>query len=165
MSFRFSGSLGLAVLLALGVACGGGRRGEAAALGICADPNNLPFSNDRGEGFENKLAELIGRDLGRPIRYTWMPQRRGFVRNTLRAGRCDIIMGVPASFELARPTEPYYRSTYVFVSRRDRHLRLTSLDDPRLKALRIGVHVIGADRRPAGRRAGAPAHRAQRRRL
>ena len=120
-------------------------RGEGRALGVCADPNNLPFSNDKLEGFENKLAEMVGQELGRPIRYTWMPQRRGFVRNTLRAGKCDVIMGVPSSFELARPTEPYYRSTYVFVSRRDRHLRLTSLDDARLKHLRIGVHVIGDD--------------------
>src|ERR1041385_5783449 len=118
-------------------------RGEGRALGVCADPNNLPFSNDKLEGFENKLAEMVGQELGRPIRYTWMPQRRGFVRNTLRAGKCDVIMGVPSSFELARPTEPYYRSTYVFVSRRDRHLHLTSLDDARLKHLRIGVHVIG----------------------
>jgi mxaJ protein len=117
----------------------------AAALVVCADPNNLPFSNDKLEGFENKLAELVGRDLGLPVRYLWLPQRRGFVRNTLRAHRCDVIMGVPSSFELARPTEPYYRSTYVFVSRKDRHLHLRSFDDPRLHRLRVGVHVIGDD--------------------
>jgi len=137
------------LLLVAIAACGGaGRRGETAAtavLGVCADPNNLPFSNDKGEGFENKLAQIVGRDLGMTVRYTWMPQRRGFVRNTLRARRCDVIMGVPASFELARPTEPYYRSTYVFVYRKDRHLQLRSFDDPRLKTLRIGVHVIGDD--------------------
>jgi quinoprotein dehydrogenase-associated probable ABC transporter substrate-binding protein len=142
-------SKALVLCVVTAVACGGeGRRGEAAAktpLGVCADPNNLPFSNDKLEGFENKLAELVGRDLGRPVRYTWMPQRRGFVRNTLRAHRCDVIMGVPASFELARPTEPYYRSTYVFVYRKDRHLRVRSFDDPILKRLKIGVHVIGDD--------------------
>jgi len=133
--------------LILGVAsCGGaGRPDKTAALAICADPNNLPFSNDKLEGFENKLAQLVGRDLGLPVRYTWLPQRRGFVRNTLKAGRCDVIMGVPSSFELARPTEPYYRSTYVFVYRKDRHLALRSFDDPRLRQLRIGVHVIGDD--------------------
>jgi quinoprotein dehydrogenase-associated probable ABC transporter substrate-binding protein len=138
--------------LLAGVACerpapqgAAGRRGEAAALAVCADPNNLPFSNDKLEGFENKLAQLVGRELGVPVRYTWMPQRRGFVRNTLRAHRCDVIMGVPASFELARPTEPYYRSTYVFVYRKDRHLQVHSFDDPLLRRLRIGVHVIGDD--------------------
>jgi len=146
MSFRFNGAV---VLLAVACAfCGGaGRRGEATAkaLGVCADPNNLPFSNEKLEGFENRLAELVGRDLGLTVRYTWMPQRRGFVRSTLRAYRCDVIMGVPASFELARPTEPYYRSTYVFVYRKDRHLQVRSFDDPILKRLRIGVHVIGDD--------------------
>jgi quinoprotein dehydrogenase-associated probable ABC transporter substrate-binding protein len=116
-----------------------------AALAVCADPNNLPFSNDKLEGFENKLADLVGRDLRLPVRYTWLPQRRGFVRNTLKAHRCDVIMGVPSGFELARPTEPYYRSTYVFVYRKDRHLNLQSFDDPRLHHLRIGVHVIGDD--------------------
>jgi quinoprotein dehydrogenase-associated probable ABC transporter substrate-binding protein len=119
--------------------------GRLRELVVCADANNLPFSNERQEGFENKLADLVARDLGASVRYTWMPQRRGFVRNTLRAHRCDVIMGVPSGFELARPTEPYYRSTYVFMYRRDRHLHLTSLDDPRLKHLRIGVHVIGDD--------------------
>ena len=114
-------------------------------MAVCADPNNLPFSNDKLEGFENKLAQLVAHDMGVPVRYTWLPQRRGFVRNTLRARRCDVIMGVPSSFELARPTVPYYRSTYVFVYRTDRHYRLQSFDDPRLKRLRIGVHVIGDD--------------------
>ena len=118
---------------------------DGSALVVCADPNNMPFSNDKLEGFENKLADLVGRDLGLPVRYTWLPQRRGFVRNTLTAHRCDVIMGVPSSFELARPTEPYYRSTYVFVYRKDRHLNLGSFDDPRLHHLRIGVHVIGDD--------------------
>ena len=137
--------IAIAALL-LGAACGGGVvRDNTAVLGVCADPNNLPFSNNRGEGFENKLAQLVGRDLGMQVRYTWMPQRRGFVRNTLRAHRCDVIMGVPSSFELARPTIPYYRSTYVFIYRRDRHLRIHSLDDPGLRRLRIGVHVIGDD--------------------
>jgi mxaJ protein len=116
-----------------------------AGLRVCADPNNLPFSNDRGEGFENRLAHLIAHDLGRELSYTWWPQRRGFIRNTLKAGVCDAVMGVPANFELALVTAPYYRSSYVFVTRRDRHLRIASLDDPRLRTLRIGLHTIGDD--------------------
>jgi mxaJ protein len=121
------------------------RASSVAVLRVCADPNNLPFSNKQGEGFENVLAQLVGRDLHRAVSYVWWPQRRGFIRNTLRAGTCDVVMGIPSSFELAQPTTPYYRSAYVFVSRRRDHLRLASLDDPRLKRLRIGLHVIGDD--------------------
>jgi quinoprotein dehydrogenase-associated probable ABC transporter substrate-binding protein len=115
------------------------------ALRVCADPNNLPFSNVRGEGFENKLAELVARDLGRHVEYTWWPQRRGFIRNTLAAHRCDVVMGIPARFELAEPTTPYYRSTYVFLTRHDRNLHPQSFDDPVLRSARIGLHVIGDD--------------------
>lgn len=114
-------------------------------LRVCADPNNLPFSNERGEGFENRLAELIAREMKADLQYTWWAQRRGFVRNTLRAGDCDVIMGVPTSFELARATRPYYRSSYMFVYRTDRGIDVRSLDDPALRTLRIGVHVIGDD--------------------
>ncbi len=114
-------------------------------LRVCSDPNNLPFSNERGEGFENRIAGLVARDLGARLEYTWFAQRRGFVRNTLRAGTCDLIMGVPSNFELAATTRPYYRSTYVFVSREDRNLDVASLDDPALRRLQIGVHVIGDD--------------------
>lgn len=116
-----------------------------SVLRVCADPNNMPFSNDRGEGFENALARLVAAELGRTLEYTWWPQRRGFVRNTLKAGSCDLVMGIPASYELAEATVPYYRSSYVFVTRRDRGLRLASLDDPRLRRLRIGIHTIGDD--------------------
>lgn len=117
----------------------------ARVLRVCADPNNLPFSNARGEGFENRLAELVARDIGARVAYTWWPQRRGFVRNTLRAGRCDVLMGVPSGYELAQATAPYYRSTYVFVARARRRPRVRSLDDPALRRLRIGVHVVGDD--------------------
>lgn len=117
----------------------------AGILRVCADPNNLPFSNQRGEGFENKIAELLAHELGERVEYTWWAQRRGFFRNTLRAGACDIVIGVPADFEMALTTKPYYRSTYVFLSRKDRHLDLRSLDDPSLKRLRIGVQIIGDD--------------------
>jgi ABC-type amino acid transport substrate-binding protein len=96
-------------------------------LRVCADPNNLPFSNDRGEGFENKIAALVARDLRRSLQYYWLPQRRGFIRNTLRANRCDLVTGIPAASELVRATAPYYRSTYVFVTRLDRRLDVRSL--------------------------------------
>jgi mxaJ protein len=115
------------------------------ALRVCADPNNLPFSNEAGEGFENRLAELIAADLGVPVRYTWWAQRRGFIRNTLRAGECDLVTGVPASLELVLPTRPYYRSTYVFVYREDADFDLRSFDDPVLRTLKIGVHLVGDD--------------------
>jgi mxaJ protein len=114
-------------------------------LRVCADPNNLPFSNSRGEGFENAMARLVAHDLHRELTYTWWPQRRGFVRNTLKAGVCDLIMGVPAGFEMVEPTTPYYRSSYAFVTRADRHLDVDSFDDPRLRKLAIGVHTIGDD--------------------
>jgi quinoprotein dehydrogenase-associated probable ABC transporter substrate-binding protein len=117
----------------------------APPLRVCADPNNMPFSNAHRDGFENRIAALVARDLGRPLVYVWAPQRRGFVRNTLDAGRCDVVVGVPAGFGRLRTTRPYYRSSYVFVSRRDRHLRLASFDDPRLKALTIGIQVTGDD--------------------
>ncbi len=120
-------------------------RSPSATLRVCADPNNLPFSNRAGEGFENRIAELIGRELGKSVEYTWWAQRRGFVRNTLSAGACDLVVGTSAGMEMLATTRPYYKSTYVFVSRRDRHLNIRSFDDPRLKHLKIGVQLIGDD--------------------
>ena len=114
-------------------------------LRVCSDPNNLPFSNVRLEGFENKLASLIARDLHADVKYTWWAQRRGFLRNTLKAHECDVVMGLPTGVDMAAVTQPYYRSTYVFVSRKDRHLGITSFDDPSLKKLKIGVQLIGDD--------------------
>ncbi|HEV2763980.1 MAG TPA: substrate-binding domain-containing protein [Pyrinomonadaceae bacterium] len=118
---------------------------EPRVLRVCADPNNLPFSNERGEGFENKIARLLADDMRAELRYTWWAQRRGFFRNTLRAGACDVVVGVPASFELALTTSPYYRSSYVFVYRKDKKLGLASFDDPALRRLKIGVQIIGDD--------------------
>jgi quinoprotein dehydrogenase-associated probable ABC transporter substrate-binding protein len=112
---------------------------------VCADPNNLPFSNEKGQGFENALAQLIARDLGDTLEYYWWPQRRAWVRHTIGEGKCDVAIGVPASFGPLTTTRPYYTSTYVFVSRADRHYDLHSLDDPRLRTLRIGLHFIGTD--------------------
>src|SRR5215212_10242554 len=114
-------------------------------LRVCADPNNLPYSNQRQEGFENRLAELIAGELGARVQYTWWPQRRGFLRNTLWGHACDLVMGVPPGTERVLTTTPYYRSTYVFVSRTDRSLHIRSLDDPRLRKLQIGVQLVGDD--------------------
>jgi len=114
-------------------------------LRVCADPNNLPFSNSAEEGFENRIAHVIAADLGADVEYTWWAQRRGFIRNTLKAGLCDIVIGVPSALDMVLTTAPYYRSIYVFVSRADRALDLRSFDDPRLHDLRIGVQMIGDD--------------------
>lgn len=115
----------------------------APALRVCADPNALPYSNEQQAGFENQLALMIAHDLGMQVAYTWFPERGAFLRKTLNAGQCDVVMGVPAGMQRLSTTEPYYRSGYVFVSRRDRNLAIRSLDDPRLRQLRIGVHVLG----------------------
>jgi mxaJ protein len=116
----------------------------ARELRVCADPNNLPFSNAAGQGFENRIAEIIAADLGAKLTYTWWAQRRGFVRNTLKAGLCDLVPGTPANFEMLRTTTPYYRSSYVFVTRADGP-DVTSFNDPRLRDMRIGVQLIGDD--------------------
>src|SRR5438067_628783 len=148
--FRVSG-VG-AVLLMLATACANSPTSDSRlptssqrVLRVRADPNNLPYSNEKQQGFENAIASLMARDLKARVDYTWWPQRRGFVRMTLKRGQCDVIMGIPSNYELALPTQPYYRSSYVFVSRADRHLGITSFDDPRLKKLKIGVQMIGND--------------------
>jgi mxaJ protein len=117
----------------------------ANELRICADPNNLPFSDDRSGGFENAIAQLFAKQTGQSVAYTWWAQRRGFIRNTLKAGTCDVIMGVPVGLDMVETTRPYYRSSYVFVSRSDRQLDLASMIDPRLRSLKIGVQLIGDD--------------------
>lgn len=113
------------------------------ALRICADPNNLPYSNEQQQGFENKLARMIAADFNQQVSYTWFAQRGAFFRKTLDSNLCDVVMGVPAGMENVSTTQPYYRSGYVFVSRSDRHLDIHSVDDPRLRRFRIGVHVLG----------------------
>lgn len=112
-------------------------------LRVCADPNNLPYSNDQRQGFENQIADMIAKDLNMQLTYFWFPQREAFFKKTLNGGVCDVVMGVPTGFDEAQTTSPYYRSTYVFITRRDRHLHITSLDDPQLRTLKIGVHVLG----------------------
>jgi mxaJ protein len=140
--------LPLAVGVAAALVFGGHGTAVARAvppLRVCADPNNLPFSNDQGEGFENKLASMLAADLGTTVEYTWWAQRRGFLRNTLKAGLCDVVMGLPSDLQQAETTRPYYQSTYVFVAPRERARHLRSLDDPALRRLKIGVQMIGDD--------------------
>ncbi|MFD1612481.1 quinoprotein dehydrogenase-associated putative ABC transporter substrate-binding protein [Sphingomonas tabacisoli] len=115
------------------------------ALRVCADPNNMPFSNAKREGFENKLVERIAADWGKQVAYTWWAQRRGNVRNTLKAGACDLIPGIGSAVEMVATTRPYYRGQYMFVTRADRGLDLASFDDSRLKELKIGVQLVGDD--------------------
>lgn len=152
------GTLALCLLLACSALLAGQasvRRGgssappaKTAGFRVCADPNNMPASNDKQEGFENKIATLLAKDFGTTPTYIWWGQRRGFIRNTMNAtlaeGRCDIVIGVPEGYDLVRTTTPYYRSTYVFVHSKNRK-PITSLDDPVLKKLKIGVHLLGDD--------------------
>jgi mxaJ protein len=114
-------------------------------LVACADPNNLPFSNRAGEGFENKLAKLLADDMGARLSYVWWAQRRGFARNTLNERACDVWLGIASGVDRVATTRPYYRSTYVFVTRADKGLKGLTLDDPRLKSLKIGVQMVGND--------------------
>ena len=148
MSSAFRSVLTL-MIAAAGLACEHNAPAREAAtpprtLRVCADPNNLPYSNQRLEGFENRIATLVGERLGATIEYTWWAQRRGFIRNTLRAGACDVVMGLPSRIEQAATTQPYYRSSYVFVTRKGSH-QPESLDDPFLATATIGVHLIGDD--------------------
>jgi mxaJ protein len=117
---------------------------NARELRICADPNNLPFSNQALEGFENKIVAVLTQELNAQVSYTWWAQRRGFISNTLKAGLCDVVPGTPSNLEMLRTTTPYYRSTYVFVTRAGEPLP-ASLDDDLLRHLKIGVQLIGDD--------------------
>ncbi len=119
-----------------------------STLRVCADPNNLPFSNQQSQGFENKIAELAAAKLNVRLEYAWWTQRKSFAKHSLEQGACDVVMGVPNSLPDVLATKPYYRSTYVFISRHDRNLNITSLADPRLSDLRIGIHVVGDDYAP-----------------
>jgi mxaJ protein len=114
-------------------------------LRVCADPNNLPFSNRRQEGFENKLIDMVAHDLHMTPVYVWWAQRRGNVRNTLNSGACDVVPGVASGLEMLATTRPYYRSTYVFVARATMRPMVRSFDDARLRSATVGVQMVGDD--------------------
>ncbi len=145
--FRYVVAIALCVLvLGNGPAPG---QGDKKQFRVCADPENLPFSNQKLDGFENKIAALLAKEFNAPLSYVWWGQRHGFIRNTMNAtlkeARCDIVIGVPAGYDEVLTTRPYYRSTYVFVYPRGKGLQIKSLDDPVLKKIRIGVHLLGDD--------------------
>lgn len=129
-------------LAALALLLGGS--GLGADLRVCADPDNLPYSDSHQQGFENQLAQLVGRELGRPVRYFWVSQRGKYFK-ALKTDVCDVVMEAPTGLAGIETTRPYYRSSYVFLSRRGSGAGIRSFDDPRLKALRIGVQVLGND--------------------
>jgi mxaJ protein len=136
----------MSALWVIAFACfGHSTAAHARELKVCADPNNLPFSNQREQGFENKLARLVASELHAELKYVWWAQRRGNVRETLKAGLCDVIPGVASNLEMLATTQPYYRSSYVFVTRAEDGLELQGFDDPRLRTLTIGVQMIGDD--------------------
>ena len=112
---------------------------DRSELKVCADPNNLPYSDEKKEGFENKIAELMGGELGLKVDYAWFPQVIGFVRNTLRARLCDLVMGTVAGDEIMQTTNPYYFTTYVMFYRSDKALAIEGAQDARLTGLRLGV--------------------------
>jgi mxaJ protein len=122
----------------------------AIPLKVCADPDNLPFSNRKQQGFDNRVSELLARELGRKLEFVWQRGGRGFVRENLNKGVCDVLVGVPAQFRPVLTTSPYYSSSYVFVSRKGRK-NVASFDDPRLKRMKIGVQVLDDDYAPPAR--------------
>jgi mxaJ protein len=146
MRLRLTVGLLAAILAtpAIGQSAGLGAAGELVdpdVLRVCADPSSMPLSDESGQGFENKLAELMAAKLGRKsVAYTWFPQVQGFVRNTLGANRCDIIMGYPQGDELVQNTNAYYRSAYVMIYKADGALAgVESLEDPKLKGKHVGI--------------------------
>ncbi|UYB53039.1 quinoprotein dehydrogenase-associated putative ABC transporter substrate-binding protein [Xanthomonas sp. AM6] len=113
---------------------------DAAVLRVCADPGNMPLSNRAGEGFQNKIAQVLAEAMGRRLQYEWRTYyQRGLARSTINAGKCDVLMDMNSDFEMGLPTRPLYRSTYVLVTRKGLALQPASLDDPALKKLKIGV--------------------------
>jgi quinoprotein dehydrogenase-associated probable ABC transporter substrate-binding protein len=112
---------------------------DPKVLRVCADPHNMPLSTEQGEGFENKLAELLAEKLGKRLAYTWYPAAPGFVRNTLGARKCDVMMGMPQGDDLVQVTNPYYRTAYSLLFEGHDLDGVETLGDPRLKGKRIGI--------------------------
>jgi len=141
MSRKRSGVGGVLLVLIVSLLVASVWGGEVKELRVCADPENLPFSNQRLEGFENKIAELIANEWGATLTYYWWPHQRGLVRRGLNAGRCDVLIGIPRGYGPVLSTKPYYRTAYVIAYRSDLGFKIQSLDDPILKTVRIGVHI------------------------
>lgn len=118
---------------------------KPGVIRVCADPDNMPLSNQKGDGFEQKIAELIAKDWNSKIEYAWWPVRRGFFARALNGRYCDIAIEAPSGLDIAGVTKPYFRSGYVFVTRKDSGLDIKSLADPRLKKLKIGVNLLNSD--------------------
>jgi mxaJ protein len=138
-----------AALLATGSAASGDGRKE---LRICGDPNNMPFSNEKREGIENKIAEVVAKELGWKVTYTWWPHQRGLIKRVLNTGRCDVLVGIPKGYDPVLWTRPYYRTGYVIAYRKDRVPAIRSLDDPSLRRLKVGVEVNTPPHDALGRR-------------
>ncbi|WP_044560745.1 substrate-binding domain-containing protein [Azospirillum sp. B4] len=141
---RRASRLALAALLPLALTCTQALAQTAelvsrTELRVCADPSDLPYSNQKQEGFENKIAAIIGQDLKLPVSYVWFPQVMGFVRNTLRARQCDLVMGTAAGDALMDSTTAYYHSGYMIVTRADARIAAVSLGDPSLADKRFGI--------------------------
>jgi mxaJ protein len=118
---------------------------KPGVIRVCADPDNMPLSSQKGEGFEQRIAELIAKDWNSKIEYAWWPVRRGFFARALNGRYCDIAIQAPSGLDIASVTKPYFRSGYVFVTRKDSGLDIKSLADPRLKKLKIGVNLLNSD--------------------
>jgi mxaJ protein len=114
-------------------------------LRVCADPDNMPLSNQKGEGYEQKIAELVAKDWNAKVEYAWWPVRRGYFSRALNGRYCDVAIEAPAGLDMAGVTKPYFRSGYVFVTRKDSGLDIKSLADPRLKKLKIGINLLNSD--------------------
>ncbi len=130
-----------AILPGGGSAGAGEAKDEPKKLRVCGDPNNLPFSNEKREGIENEIAAVLAKELGWELEYVWWSHQRGLVRRVLNTERCDVLLGIPKGYDLVAWTKPYYRTGYVIAYRKDRLEEVRSLDDPRLKTLRVGVQV------------------------
>ncbi len=120
----------------------------AQPLRICADPDDLPFSNRAGQGFDNQIAVMVAHSLGRQPVFVWARSRRGFLREQFNKNVCDVLVGVPQGMKAVATTAPYYRSSYVFVTKRREHLRIASFSDPNLDGHRIGLQVLEEDLSP-----------------
>ncbi len=140
----FSRCLRSAVLFAFAAA---GLAG-AMPLRVCADPDNLPFSDRAAQGFDNRIAVLVARASGRELEFVWARSRRGFLREEFNEGTCDVLMGVPVGMRGVAATRPYYRSTYFFVTRKREHLQIASFNDPHLNGRRIGLQMLEEDMSP-----------------